>query len=293
MIDWQASKAEWVADVLAHLIPRLTSDSRFVSADHLVSGFERSVERWRAGGEIRQAINCGNELATAAALLAELKPTDLLTYEPRLGATSKTIDFMVHAEDESREWIDVKTVAPQWNDGDKAWQRYIEVATGFPPAAQLVVSRDWCGAGIAGQEINARWSFVRRILEVEAKVASLTAQEVGPVRLLFCSAGEWHEDDLEDFADFYRTGAFREDDWAQNAITRYMAERGLSFTRSLAGFCYLRRNHDEVEAKCLHFDVRGPQCSDQVAPRTDLPGGSLGSSSAPIRTPAARWCWTH
>ena len=121
-----------------------------------------------------------------------------------------------------------------------------------------MINRDFCGAAIGGQKLNARWTFVQRTIEVEVKAALLTVEERGPVRLLFCSAGEWREDDLEDFADFYRTGNFREDDWAQNAVARYMAERGLSFTRVLSGFCYLERRHDEVEARRLKLDVRGP-----------------------------------
>jgi hypothetical protein len=258
LIDWKASKEEWVAEVRERLVPRLRNDRRFASSGDFVARFDRSVERWRTGGEIRQLINDANELAAAAALLNVLKADDALSYEPRLSGTPKTIDFLIQGKDGSRGWIDMKTVAPAWNNDDGAWKRLVEIAKGFPSNAQLVVNRDFCGAAIGGQTLNARWSFVQRTIEVEAKAALLTVQERGPVRLLFCSAGEWHKDDLEDFADFYRTGNFREDDWAQNAVARYMAERGLSFTRVLSGFCYLERRHEEVEARRLQLDVRGP-----------------------------------
>jgi hypothetical protein len=150
-------------------------------------------------------------------------------------------------------------VAPHWDDSDASWQRLCEIADEFPENAKLVVDRQFAGAALGGQFVKARWSFVQRTVELEAKIALLTDAEQGPVQLLFCSEGAWHEDDLEDFADFYRTGEFRADDWAQNAIARYMAERGLCFTRLISGFCFLERRHDEVEARRLRLNVKGPR----------------------------------
>jgi len=82
----------------------------------------------------------------------------------------------------------MKTVAPVWNNEDTAWKRLVEIAKGFPSRAQLVTNRDFCGAAIGGQTLNARWTFVQRTIEVESKAALLTGQERGPVRLLLCSA---------------------------------------------------------------------------------------------------------
>ena len=42
-------------------------------------------------------------------------------YEPRLSATPKTIDFGVEWADGGRSCIDIKTVAPGWQDDDAAW----------------------------------------------------------------------------------------------------------------------------------------------------------------------------
>ena len=115
------------------------------------------------------------------------------------------------------------------------------------------------GAGISSQEIKARWSFISRTIEVESKSALIPANERGPVWLLFCSdRSAWHADDLEDFADFYRTGSFREDDWARNAVARYMEEEGHQFAGTLAGFHYLGRRHDECKVD-LQFAVQGPR----------------------------------
>lgn len=258
VIDWQASKEEWVKDVQKRLVPRLLADRRFPSSSQLVARFEASVERWRKGMTIRPLINDANELAAAAALLDKLKANDQLDYEPRLSGTPKSIDFRVVGADGARGWIDMKTVAPGWQDDRAGWERIVKIAEEFPDTAKLIVHEKWGGAAIGGQLVKARWSFVQRTVELEQKIALLTESERGLVRLLLCSEGSWREDDLEDFADFYRTGKFRPDDWAQNAIARYMAERKIEFAHTISGFCYLERRHDEVGARKLVMDVKGP-----------------------------------
>jgi hypothetical protein len=83
------------------------------------------------------------------------------------------------------------------------------------------------------------------------------ADLAGPVYRMLCSdKSAWHCDELEDFADFYRTGRFRDDDWARNAIAQLMQERGQAFSRCLSGFHYLGRRHDEVEVD-FRLAVRG------------------------------------
>jgi hypothetical protein len=55
--------------------------------------------------------------------------------------------------------------------------------------------------------------FIQRTIEVERKAALIPSNEMGRVWLLFCSDRfAWDCDELEDFADFYRTGRFRQDD---------------------------------------------------------------------------------
>lgn len=258
MIDWQASKEQWVGEVEAQLIPHLLEDRRFVDAQLLVDRFRDSVTQWRRSGDIRPLINDGNELAAAMAILARSQPDDILRYEPRLAATRKSIDFMVQRSDGSCNWIDFKTVAPDWDDGDASWRRFEAIAEAFPENARLLVQRQRGGAGISGQLLKARWSFVQRTVEAEQKFALLRTDERGPFKLMLCSSGPWNHDDLEDFADFYRTGQFREDDWCRNAMARYLADEHITFDRTLAGFCYLERRHDEVNARHCVMDVRGP-----------------------------------
>lgn len=82
-------------------------------------------------------------------------------------------------------------------------------------------------AGIGGQMLKTRWSLYQRTRDIEKKVALMTdAERTTPVSVLFCSSGfDWHVDTLEDFADYYVNGRFRQDDWAATMMTRYMAEK--------------------------------------------------------------------
>jgi hypothetical protein len=248
----------WIRRIEGELLPRLRADSRFPDAEKLIGRFTGHVASWRGGGAVRTLTEDANELAAAAAILALDRSPMVLRYEPPLSQTRRTIDFMIAWPDGNRSWIDVKTVAPAWTDDDPSWQRFERIAADFPDNSSLIVDRAWCGAAIAGQEIKARWSFIRRTVEAEEKVALLSDSERGSVRLLLCSNGGFHKDGLEDFADFYRNGRFREDDWSRNAVARYMQDERIAFTRSLAGFCFLERVWDAAAASELAIDVRGP-----------------------------------
>jgi hypothetical protein len=262
-IDWEASKLAVIDDVRSILLPRLSADRRFPDASKLADRFEREVSDWQSKSvderSFRGVINITNEVAAAKALLGEMAAAELLHYEPPINGTKKTLDFLVIGEQGHCAWIDVKTVAPQWQDDDEAWQRFLDIAAEFPFNARLGVRRDFCGAAISGQAIKARWTFIRRTIEVELKAALIPPAEKGRVWLLFCSdSGAWHPDELEDFADFYRTGKFRDDDWSRNAIARYMMEEKLSFARTLEGFHFLRRRQDELNVE-LRLAMRGPR----------------------------------
>jgi len=262
-IDWDASKESCIEEALAAWSPRLLEDARFPDAHKLLKRFDHEVEVWRSkkhqGFTFRQVVNFGNEVAAAVGLLDHVTNLETLHYEPRIPGVRKSLDFLLLDGNGNRVWVDVKTVAPQWVDDEPEWQRFLAIARDFPRNARFGVQRKFGGAGLAGQAIKTRWSFVSRTLEVEEKAALIPESLRGPVTLLFCSNRfDWHPDDLEDFADLYRTGRFREDDWSRNEVLRYMREvKGKSFARTLSGFHHLRRRHDEA-AFDLRFNMRGP-----------------------------------
>lgn len=258
-IDWQAMKEEWIAEVSRSVLPKLANDTRFGRATELIDRFHHEIEIWRKTNSFRPVIEIGNELAAAECLLGRLSVGDSLIYEPPMPDTNKRIDFLKTNSAGAYEWIEVKTVSPQWADDEAGWLRFTRIAQAFPENSRLVVAKEWAGAAIAGQSIKARWSFIQRTVEVEKRATFIPRNQRGPVSLLFCSTGsDWYQDELEDFADFYRTGKHRADDWLRSAADRYMHDEGIRFSQSLSGFHYLAREHGEVSAHDFSMQVAGP-----------------------------------
>jgi hypothetical protein len=259
IIDWRAMRKAWIETVKAELLPKLLADSRFKNGVKLTERFQREVDLWSMTANFRPVIHIGNELAAAECLLDSLHYDDRLLYEPPMAGTKKRIDFLKLNALGQHDWVEVKTVAPKWVDDEAGWQRFTKIAKEFPENAQLIVNREWAGAATAGQFIKTRWSFVQRTAEVEARAAFIPYARKGRVWLLFCSTGsDWCPHELEDFADFYRTGQPRADDSMSNAADRFMSDEGIVFSRSLAGFHYLGRKHEEVSAHCFRMSVAGP-----------------------------------
>ena len=261
-IDWDESKVAWIKEARAAWAPSLLRDPRFPDGRTLLERFDQEVEIWQqkkaSGFSFRQVVNFGNEVAVAVGLLDHVTDLSTLQYEPRIPGVAKSLDFLLLNTRGDRAWVDVKTVAPQWIDDEPGWQRFLAFRRALPENTHFIASREFGGAGLAGQAIKARWSFATRTLEVEQKAALIPEGMRGPVSLLLCSDYfAWHADDLEDFADLYRTGRFREDDWSRNELLRYMSEKNMSFSRALSGFHHLRRRHEEVDFD-LRFNMRGP-----------------------------------
>jgi hypothetical protein len=257
--DKREEKEEWIGKVNAELLPKLLADIRFKNGVKLTNRFQHEVDIWKRTGIFKQVIEIGNELAAAECLICRLHSDDRLIYEQPIIGTKKLIDYLTIKGSGQHEWVEVKTVAPEWVNDEAGWLRYMKIAKDFTNA-KLIVVREYEGAAIAGQAFKTRWSFIQQTSEGEARAALIPDAMKGPVWLLFCSTGfDWHRDELEDFADFYRTGKPRGDDPMSNATERYMRDEGLSFNRLLAGFHYLGRKKKEVSAHCFTMNVTGPR----------------------------------
>ena len=254
---------EWIPEIARTYTDRLGSDGRFPDAQALLTSFNESVELWtkrRTDDDVKALTEKANELAAALSILGAMEEGQTLAYEPKLTNSKKSIDFLIKNANGIYLWVDVKTVAPKWVENDAEWKRFSDIKAELPKNMHVVVEKELGGAGIGGQMLKTRWTLYSRAAEIEAKLEELTDEEKkAPLSVLFCSSGfAWHVDTLEDFADFYRNGTFRQDDWASTMVARYMDQQKITFKRTLAGFHYLERGQFEALPKAFRIFVRGP-----------------------------------
>lgn len=77
--------------------------------------------------------------------------------------------------------------------------------------------------------------------------------------MVFCGDRvRWRKDQLEDFADFYSRGIFRQDDPFRTLQAHYLTQKKLVIERTIDGFCYMERPPLTLSATELTIDVRGP-----------------------------------
>ena len=116
------------------------------------------------------------------------------------------------------------------------------------------------GGAIHGNEYASRAHFLDYSLAFEARLASAKTIKQGPGVLIFCGNGfAWHLSNLEDFADFYRTGVHRADDAFGPMEEHYIKENGIHLERNIDHFALLRRPVDEAPSQEMYFPVRGPR----------------------------------
>lgn len=265
MAWWHALLDGLTVEADAYYRATFESDPRFSDAPRLLNEFAHCVEVWskkRDAAAARGVQEKVNELAAAAALLSTLHKDQTLAYEPPLSSTKKTIDFCVMSAVQPVAWIDVKTVSPEWRDLDFEPPRVES-----PPEVKMIRSQRRAGAGVAGGELNARLTFLRRTIDLEKKAAGLMDGQRAPVAMLFCTNGStWKLSALAEYAYFYRTGSFRPDYSFGDAISKSTGVRHAIVTRTLAGFHFLeRRQFDAVQSEFRSF-VGGPSDEELEPP---------------------------
>lgn len=230
-------------------------DQRFANSQTLIRRYEETKVAWNNNQASLSALNeIVNEICVACEFMSSLECTSL-SYEPPLAGTHKTIDFLVTTKQKLSILFDVKTVHPSEKD---AWARYESVREHFTPGADLVLDQDWMGGEIAHNALAARQRFLEHTLALEDKIAAITNRDEYSFALVFCGSGsKWEEDELEDFADFYRTGRHRPDDHFGNVESHYMKQKGLSFRGTIVSFCYLERPLSSAQRILFRCNVLG------------------------------------
>jgi len=242
------------------------SEARFRGWEALLSRFGEAVARVEAEAWDWKAVSCvdevHNELCIADAVLsstAERLRCQALQYEPPIPGCARTIDFRVHTEDGLTVHVDVKTVKPiprdRWGQFQKA------LASGWiPDNISVVLSRDAHGGEIWHGWFAARSRMLEYSVETEAKISEGgLAGDRNLFVLALCGSGwEWHEDTLEDFVHFYRTGVHRDDDPFAQMELDHIRKNVITFTREISSFACLVRPRGHLHPRRLNWNVQSP-----------------------------------
>jgi hypothetical protein len=195
-----------------------------------------------------------------AKVLAEdpnLKGT--IEYEPALLPNGRRIDFVADRGDDNL-YVEVKTVRPRTADTEEAWNKYRDRSKHHPKNVQFITKKEWMGGAIYGNVFTSRSRFLDYTLDFEVRLAAAKAIKPGPGVLVFCGNGfAWRLSDLEDFADFYRTGVHRADDPFALMEQHDIEKKGVQLLRNVDHFACLRRPIEQARAEKFTYPVRGPQ----------------------------------
>lgn len=265
--EFTDADATWVRDyvegIRGALLPRLEAHAvRFRDYLRLIQRLTAARDAVLASGwGVFSAIDeAHNELCVAVAILETTSPAVLsVRYEEPLPGTAKSIDFTVELPDGIKCLVDVKTIAPATRDrGDQYARAMME--RWLPPQTLITLQKEWLGGEIWHDKVAARSRMLEYTLELEGKVSEASLHGEGScVVLLLCSNGyHWHEDELEDFADFYRHRVHRADDPFAQMEKRHLKEKGIVLSGAVRAFAYLERRSGEVFPHHLQWRVVPP-----------------------------------
>lgn len=235
---------------------------RFTDGDQLLRRFNEAVDSVRNGSSFRAVDEAHNELCIARALLSNTTPRFAsLAYEPHLPGCARSIDFRAMADDGCTAFVDVKTIKPEPTDRWKQFERALREGW-FPKEVVLALSKDWMGGEIWHQMFAARARMLEYTLELESKIrdCGLKGRENTLFILALCGAGfHWHEDELQDFVQFYKTGRHRSDDTLGRIESNYIREENIILDRTVSRFACMRRRQGGIFQTRLNWNVRPPK----------------------------------
>lgn len=255
-IIWLAEYAQAVRQTYGTIFAANTT--RFGQSSRLLDRFQSAINNALERGRehFRSVDEAHNELCIAAAILNNTRPYyTLLTYEPPLPNSSKSIDFRAEAADQLVVFIDVKSVRPLPEE-EGGWDRYSRlVRNGLVERDSLDLRRNCLGGELAHNMFSSRERFLEYTLELETKIAVSMIDNPKPVfALAFCGTGfEWDEHELQDFVSFYFSGAHRSDDLFGPIEGYDMNEKDQSFSKAIAQFGCMHRSHGELQPARLHW----------------------------------------
>ena len=263
--DWEELN-EYSINVIKYFQFEFSKHSiRFPDAHKLIAKFEESIKQIKAGGRslFHLAHETHNELCVALALLENSNPSfRLLEYEPVLSGTPKSIDFRALSGAYSY-YVDVKTIRPKLNN---KWIQYEKLTKFISKNNSLFLVREWLGGEIWHSFFSSRGKMLSYSKELEEKVLSGNLSN-GSNRIVMVFCGDdyhWHEDSLEDFISFYRSGRHRKDDPFGEMEAHEVKSKKISFYRNITNFCFLRRRQLEIATEGINWDVGSYSHAEEI-----------------------------
>ncbi|WP_236840922.1 hypothetical protein [Bradyrhizobium sp. CCGE-LA001] len=237
-------------------------DTRVANGQILWDQFESAVASCLADPrrDDRQLTEKINEVAVASVLLDdEALAGRTIQYEPDLLADGRKIDFVVDRGNDNL-YVEVKTVRPKSDVSDIAWDDFLRRRQFHPANFEYMVTKEGMGGMIYSNEFKSRAHFLEYTLAFEERLAAAKGVRNGPGVLVFCGNGfAWRKSNLEDFADFYRTGRPRADDPFGPMQRDYVEKRKLNLLRNVDGFAFLDRPIESATKRAFHFPIKGPR----------------------------------
>jgi hypothetical protein len=200
---------------------------------------------------------CHNELCVLQGLLEQQDhPFSLVEYEAALPNSDHRIDFRA-TNDVATWFIEVKTIHPELKD---RWDQYEHVVHSGHITDNVAIhfERQWMGGELWHNKFSARAKMLEHAYELEGRIRAGGLEESGHgfVLALFSDGFTWHEDELEDFVAFYRTGRHRTDDGLAKMETHELRTRGRSLARLISAFAYFCRPLFELAPVEKNWNVK-------------------------------------
>jgi hypothetical protein len=265
--DLTADDLEWLEEYRTKVIAGFTpvfsgAVGRFPDGKRLLRRFNETVDSVRGGSLFRSVDEAHNELGVAKALLSNTKPLfSGLAYEPPLGGATKSIDFRASSDDGYIIFVDVKTIRPDPKDRWDQFERALR-ENWFPENVILAISKGWMGGEMWHQMFAARARMLEYTLELEGKIRDCGLKDRDRTLSVLALCGEgfhWHEDQLGDFVQFYRTGWHRSDDPFSKVESNDIEKKKITLERNVSRFACMRRSRGEVFHSRLNWNVQPPK----------------------------------
>ena len=256
--------AEFIAAVESDVCDGLLSDGRFTNAQTLITRFRDAAERLLDGGldHLNEFNEVLNEIGVAHQILAtEPAPrAAALDYEPSMSSCDQRIDFRVALDDGGTVlYVEVKTIHPDFKG---RWEQYRWVLENdlLPSNVHYHLDEDWLGGEFWHFRVASRSKMLQYTRDFEDRIRNCLGAEPGAATVLaLCGDGNrWHEDELQDFVAFYRSGVHRPDDAMALMEKHHIQQNNIGLDRSIQHFTFVERSNQKTSPRRVVWSVTPP-----------------------------------